>query len=808
METGARAFEVKDYVRIFTKRKWFVLLVTLAATIIGGLYSIGYHPTYRAQAIVLIRRQPVERIRFTEEEAIGPEEKREELTLETQARIATSYDAAVRTAKKLSARESGTKVVTDPREIKESLEALPQEPDRLLVQATNSERDKALAFANESAETFVTMSAELRRSDVAAARAFLEQQLEGVSGRLDRLEEELAGYQHRVGVVVPEVEASAEISELQAYRRELNNARIDLDTLNVRRSTLQRQLARSKPLVEVDMKEANPEREIIEAQLRQERVNLATLLARYKENHPSVVSAKRRIEALEARLALVPESRDVKRFDINPAVEVIKNEINATELAVAEARQRISRLEAIVTQLQNDTADLPLQLATISRLQGQIELARSTYQSFLIQLEQSKLREAIKQSGASVIDRAVDAEEIKPRFGRMLIFAFALGLFCGLMFALLLEALDDTFHSPEDITYYTDVPFLGMVPMLEAEGDDLVTISAPKSPPAEAYRALRSNIHFAQVDNPAHTFLVTSAGAGEGKSLTVANLAVVFAQAGQRVLLIDSDLRRPSLQRLFKVDREHGLTNVLIGESALEDVMIEVEQVPGLFIVPTGPLPPKPADLVDSERMTDIIREAARFADIVFFDSPPAIVLTDAVLLSSKVDRTILIAECEHVSRTAFLEMIRLIRHARGEILGTVLNKLRLTTADYYYYYYYYYDYGRETPLPGAVESEEEPGTAGDITADLFGEPETPAEPVGFEEPEASEEPKAPERPEEPDTYAPDVLSDDLFGEPTEPATREPEEPEEPEAAPPPDCLLYTSPSPRDRTRSRMPSSA
>ncbi len=728
METTVRSFEAKDYVRIFTKRKWFVLLVTLAATMLGGFYALRYPKTYRARAVILIRRQPVERIKFTGEELIEPRERHEELTLETQAQIAISYATAVRTAKKLGGREAGTKIVTDPQDIVKSLKAVPLEPDRLLIEANNAERMKALGFANETAETFVVITSELRRADVTDARDFLERQLENVSKRLDRLELELANYQQRVGIVVPEVEATATMGELQQYRRELNTARTQLEALNARNATLRRQLAAAQPLLEISIKESHPERDIIEIQLRQEQVNLATLRARYKDDHPSVSTALRRIEALEARLNRLPEVREVKRFDINPQVQALNKDINATDLAIAEAERHTSRLESIVAQITSDTADLPLELATISRLESQIELARSTYQTFMVQLEQSKLREAIKGGGALVIDRAVEPEEIKPNPGRVMLFAFALGLFCGLMFALLLEALDDTFHGPEDLTHYTDIPFLGMVPMLETPPDELVTITAPKSPPAEAYRALRSNITFSQVDSPAHTFLLTSAGAGEGKSLTVANLAVVFAQAGQRVLLIDSDLRRPALQRLLHIDRASGLTNALIGESSLEDVIVEIEQVPGLYVVPTGPLPPNPADLLDSERMTEIIREATQFADIVFLDSPPAIVLTDAVLLSSKVDQTLLVAECDHVSRTAFTELIRLIRHARGNILGAILNKLRLSTSDYYYYYYYYYDYARETPSIGEPEYQQEAESTTTIADELFDEPETPAD--------------------------------------------------------------------------------
>ena len=189
---------------------------------------------------------------------------------------------------------------------------------------------------------------------------------------------------------------------------------------------------------------------------------------------------------------------------------------------------------------------------------------------------------------------------------------------------------------------------------------------------------------------------MTSAGAGEGKSATAANLAVVFAQAGQSVLLVDTDLRRPSLHRLFHCESTRGLTNILVGESTIDDV-VQDTHVEGLRLVASGPLPPNPAEMLDSAAMQRLIDELANHADVVIFDSPPAIVLTDAVILSSKIDRTILVAEAGQVTREAFGEAIRLITNARGNILGVILNKLRLSASDYYYYYYYY-DYSRETP--------------------------------------------------------------------------------------------------------------
>jgi len=196
------------------------------------------------------------------------------------------------------------------------------------------------------------------------------------------------------------------------------------------------------------------------------------------------------------------------------------------------------------------------------------------------------------------------------------------------------------------------------------------------------------------VDAPVTTMLVTSAGAAEGKTWTTANLAVVIAQAGQRVLLVDTDLRRPKLHRYFDLDASRGLTNVLVGDFDFADVLQETG-IPGLKLLASGPLPPNPAELLDSEKMAQLLTRLGESFDLVLLDSPPAIVLTDACVLAAKVDTVVFVLEAGKVTREAGREMRRLIENARGAILGGVLNKLKLTGSDYYYYYYYYYDYGR-----------------------------------------------------------------------------------------------------------------
>jgi capsular exopolysaccharide synthesis family protein len=228
-----------------------------------------------------------------------------------------------------------------------------------------------------------------------------------------------------------------------------------------------------------------------------------------------------------------------------------------------------------------------------------------------------------------------------------------------------------------------------------------VTIGAPKSPTAEAYRTLRSNIRFALFDQPAKSFVVCSAGAGEGKSLTAANLAVACAQGGDAVILVDTDLRRPVLHRLFKSEASPGLTNALVGEQTPPEVLHDTA-VPGLRLLPTGPLPPNPAELLDSQQMDEVIAQLSSEADIIILDSPPALMLTDAGILASKVDRTIVVAEAGQITERAFADLMRIFEYARADVLGVVLNKLRVGAGDYYYYYYSYYDYDEADRRPTA----------------------------------------------------------------------------------------------------------
>jgi protein-tyrosine kinase len=225
----------------------------------------------------------------------------------------------------------------------------------------------------------------------------------------------------------------------------------------------------------------------------------------------------------------------------------------------------------------------------------------------------------------------------------------------------------------------------------------LIAETAPKSPAAEAYRTLRTNIQFAGLDRPCRTIVITSATPSEGKTTTAANFGVVCAQAGSRVCLVDADLRKPSLHRVFGMDNQRGLATALLEGKSLADVAVPT-RVPGLSVVVSGPLPPNHAELAASRRMHDLLESATHDYDLVICDSPPVLSVSDAVALSAQCDGVILVVRVGAVSTAAVRRAAEQIDAVKGRILGVLLNRVNMRRDGYYaeYHSYYHAYYGND----------------------------------------------------------------------------------------------------------------
>ena len=367
----------------------------------------------------------------------------------------------------------------------------------------------------------------------------------------------------------------------------------------------------------------------------------------------------------------------------------VDHDLQATQQQIQDTETETQRLSG----LQARTAEQQTQLQS---LQAQLVQLRQTYATLL----------GFSSSGGSnlltVVDPALPpSEPSSPRVLLNTLLAALTGLLLAIGVAFLVEHLDDTVKSPDDVEAVAGLPTLGTI--IRMKGDEgrslmyrLATVLYPRSPAAEGYRTLRTNIEFASLDHPARSILVTSAIPGEGKTTTAANLAAVFAQAGHATLLVDADLRKPGVHKIFDLPNAAGLTDLLrSNEIGVQDVVVRTEQ--GLLsVLTTGSLPPNPAELLRSTRMRAVMARLAASAEFVVVDSPPLQAVTDAAILSALVDGTILVIEAGRTRSGAVRNGRETLAKVGAKVLGATLNRMSESMSGAYYYYDYYDGYGAD----------------------------------------------------------------------------------------------------------------
>jgi len=325
---------------------------------------------------------------------------------------------------------------------------------------------------------------------------------------------------------------------------------------------------------------------------------------------------------------------------------------------------------------------------TLAQLEQALNERRANYSALLSYVKGSST------NYISVIEAArIPDIPTKPKVMQNTLLAAIVGLMLAGGAAFLIEYLDDSVKSQADVELL-GLPTLGVIAQVTTNGTgpETVTMAHPKSPFSEAYRMLRTNLRYSvAAGDKRRVYLVTSVGPAEGKTTTAANLAVVMAQGGQRTILVDADLRRPRIHKVFDCANEVGLTSLLVGEVESLDEALRSTEVDGLRVLPCGAVPPNPAELLGSARMAHLLDELSAHADIVILDSPPILAVTDAGILAGMVTGTILVAEAGETRLEAFAQGAELIKKTGGNLLGIVLNRLHNKRGGYYYYHYNYY---------------------------------------------------------------------------------------------------------------------
>lgn len=390
------------------------------------------------------------------------------------------------------------------------------------------------------------------------------------------------------------------------------------------------------------------------------------------------------------------------------AVFVVQHrEIQAGRYAASEQnlQQELEQIQSDIdrTQASLDAIGDPItaeQVTERDRLDTLLAQYRSSYATVLESLEEVRLAEAQATDDVSIVEEAQPGgDPVRPRTSLNTVLVATLGGLVAVGVAFLTEYLGETVRSNEEIEALIGASTLSVIARIEGKDlpDKLVTTTRPRSPVAEAYRVLRANIELSTVDQPIRALLVSSAGPLEGKSTTVANLAIAIAQSGKRIILVDTDLRRPTLHKLFQQTNKHGVTTALFRRDGVRasDHLVSTG-LGGLLLMPSGPLPPNPAELLGSRRMAELVEELKSQADIVLFDSPPLLPVADATLLASLCDAALLVVLAANTRADALVRAKEQLTQSGTRLLGVVLNRVGTQRDGYYYYYHYYYPSDRE----------------------------------------------------------------------------------------------------------------
>jgi capsular exopolysaccharide synthesis family protein len=421
------------------------------------------------------------------------------------------------------------------------------------------------------------------------------------------------------------------------------------------------------------------------------------LLVLFKPAAPEVQELDARISALRQRVALLPATITMTRKTRNPALDVMESDLGKARRDVMRDRLDLAALRASAAKINNSLAGISAQDIRQARLEAEAERHKAAAAQFSRSIDDLSVRGKAAPDPVRVISAPRVAVKIAPRTSSNLIYAAVVGLLVGICLALLQEYLDDRINVPEDARRIMGVPVLGFVPLVEESKSRLIRESHGGSL-LESYRVLRTNVRFATVGTESTSILVTSTVPGEGKSLTVSNLAVAMALDGRTVIAVDTDLRRPTLHQKFDCDQRPGLTNVLVGNTSLDDALQETA-IPGLRVLSTGPLPPNPAELLNSPAMRNLHSQLRERADVVIYDSPPFLASADAQVLSADVDGVLYVVQFGEARKSAIRHSNDLLSQAHANVMGVVFNKITLSgiREDYYYYgyyrYYRYYDY-------------------------------------------------------------------------------------------------------------------
>ena len=683
-EVEGGAFDFWEALQTVLIRKYLISAIILLALAAAALITIKSTPLYRAEATIEVQKSESQII---EGASVEPLVIADAEYMATQYALLQSRSLAQRVVEVLGLhgdpdyadqemdRTIRIRQATD--KIIDNLSVEPVGRSRIIgVRYVSDDPREAAMVPNTIVENFIASSLERKYNNTAYARNFLQERLVATKAALEDSERRLVKYAAAKNILdLDESGGSLDGNSLVALNKQL--AVIQSQRIEAEQRYLE---ARDNPdtlqlLESIDLQRLRATKSELVGEY-QER------LGEFKPDYPSMIQLQSRIDAIDEEIAS-------ERQTIILGLKGVYQATKATE----------DTLKARVNELRNDVQDLRNRRIEYGILQREVDTNRSQYEALLQRLKAVGISGSVSSSNISLVDSAqIPNIPFSPNITKNLLQAFVLSLIVGVGMAYALAYVDDTIKSPDDVRSKLGLPPMGVIPKAEEEGTIVKALEDPRSGISEGFFSARTALQFSSPAGTPRSLLVTSTQPGEGKSSTSVSLATVIAKTGQRALIIDADMRKPSFQT--DGSKSIGLSGLLTRDERLEDHIIYSQ--PTLALLPSGVIPPNPAEILSSPRLREIIRQAEEMFDVVIVDSPPVLSFTDAPTLGAVCEACIVAIQAGQIRRPAAQRTVVRLLESRTNVIGAILTKFDVKKAGYNYGYYHYaygksaYAYGNE----------------------------------------------------------------------------------------------------------------
>lgn len=686
---------LRHYWHMVLERRWLVLTSFFTILLLTAVYLFRATPIYSATVRIQIDRESGNPLNVREAVSL---DTREQDYLQTHYKniVSRSLIESVVNALKLEKDSRYAKSMDVVQAVANDITVVPIRLSRLVdVRVEHPNPETAAKIANALAKNFIEQNLDQKVNSSFQAMTWLMTQVADAKNKVEKSEADLQAYRQQFNEVSLEEGENIVRQSLLKAQDELSKVRAESAQAQQAATEMERMINDGQAIDTIPAVAQSPVVQEIRKQIDLEVANLAALLKRYRDKYPTVIAARSKIEALQN--SLIAECDKQMQTVRNNAALLKKSEEKLAQLVTAETeqQQKLNQLKIKYDILKRDA-----------------ENNKAIHSNVLVRMKETELMSRMNSNNMRVVDPATKPlRPVKPR----IVLSVLAGLFAAtavsLALAFFVSYLDDSIKSQDDIENHLRLPFLGYIPNIKTNSvveRDLQAHLHPQSNAAEGFRTIRATLSLTQKADKYRVVCVTSTIPSEGKSLVASNLAIVHAQTGLRTLLVDADLRRPSVHKAYQLHSPVGLSAFLTREIDDLSELTHTTEVPNLDVICCGAIPANPSELIGSNRMTEFLQRVKGQYDRVVLDCPPVSAVSDPLILSAMSDGVVYVTKFNKIRREHGRKSVQRIQNAGIHIMGVVINDIDFEGKDSYYYSYYYYQnryyssHYKSTPSAGA----------------------------------------------------------------------------------------------------------